>query len=410
MPVTADFVVDFAVLDDVSPYTDADLLQVGSGTVKVETGALKPVAAGAARRLMYSGAASSRVKSFVQTITKADFDYIVPGVFNDAGAGFVLVPVSGKLYIKKIDTGTTVSHLTNGDFAGFDYVAGDTVALDYDDATDTIRVYNNDVWQMARTSDTYTGPLRPGVYVRAGSTGTISAASIGFNGVTVAAPASITAVNAGAAVTQYQQGVAVTYENLDPTTITAMTLNGVACTYDAAGAFNAPGSLASGTYTLEVVAPTGTVTAQVPYTRTHPIQVPAAGTTVHINSVFAQMGNPGGRYISLTKPELLAWKSPHNSFTAANCALDIAGVLSAPSGAVDGAEYDITGSLIDSDGVIAPFTFAAAIDDEVVDPPPPIDPGDWPFGLNLSWLAPGNWLWGRRHPKTNQRVRKWMGQ
>lgn len=314
--------------------------------------------------------------------------------------------------IRRITSAGVVEFI--GDTTVMAYAPGDTFTFRVDPTLTPMKMkaYKNGVFYKTIDAPiTNFSNYRLGFFVQHDSgSNTGGMTAIDLIGLQSAVPASITAVNGGAAVTQYQQAVPVTYAGLDPATITAMTLNGIACTYTAAGAFNAPGSLSPGTYTLQVVTPTDTITAEVPYTRTHPIQVPPAGTTVHVDSVFGQMGNPGGRYISLTKPAELTWKSPYTEFTAENCALALTDVLEAPSGAVDGTSYNVTGSLIDPDGVTAAFTVAAVVDAAVEPPPPDPDPevpGEWPYGLQLKWKLAKAWFWGRRHPKTNQRIRLW---
>lgn len=297
--------------------------------------------------------------------------------------------------IRRITSGGTVEFI--GDTTTMAYVPTDTFTFRVDPTLTPMKMkaYKNGVFYKTIDAPiTNFSNYRLGFFVQhdaGGNTGGITA--VDLVGLESAIPAEITAVNGGAAVTQYQQDVAVTYAGLDPATITAITLNGLACTFDALGAFNAPGSLPSGTYTLEVVAPTDTITYSVPYTRTHPVQVPAAGTTTHLESVFAQMGNPGGRYCTLTKPALLEWKAPYASFTADNLLLPVSDLFTAPPDALDGATYEITGSVLDADGSINTFSMNAAIDDEDEPEPEPV---------------PTDWTQGGRHPKTQAMARMWL--
>lgn len=415
MPVVAgDFILDFTGMANVNPYTHPDLNRVtpNGAQARIVGGVLIPSYAGGRVALYYNGATTDEVTVEV-TVShdSSNFsDYSAIVFIDSVGTGYALIIKGNQVQILKITTANSFSAVSTADFSNRTYAAGEKFSLTYNSATSELTSRMAGTVVATRTDTSHSAlDLKPGVFIVGDNAGSKGIYELGITG--TALPASIAGVNGGADVTQYQQGVPVAYENMDPATITAMTLNGTAVTYDALGQFNALGSLPSGLYTLEVTTPTAVITADVPYLRTHPIEVPPAGTSVHADSVFGQMGNPGGRYISLTKPAALLWKAPHDEFTAANCALNIANVLEAPSDAPPDQSYDVTGSLIDPDGVTQAFTIAATVDlADPVDPPPgPGTPGNWPFGLNLSWLTSG-WTWGRRHPKTNQRVRKWMGQ
>lgn len=424
MAVTGDYILDFSTVPNTSPYSHPDFTRItnNAGTAEVIGGLLKPRWAGAKFVLRYNGGVTDTIitEITVSHSSSSFSDYTGLVAVDALGDGYLMVMKGNAVQLQQITGGGTAAPLSNADYSTRTYAAGARFTFEYTKSTGSLVSKLDGVVVATRTDTTHGAKdLKPGVFIVGGDSGSQGIYEIGITG--TALPASITDVNGGVAVTQYQQSVSTTLENMDANDVTAVTFNGNAVSYTAASStslpWHAPGNMTTGTYTLEISTATETIAADVDYTRTHPIQVPPAGTAVDPDSIFGQMGNPGGRYISVTKPAELTWKAPHDSFTAANCALDISDLLEAPSDAPADQSYDITGSLIDPDGVTQAFTIAATVDlaEEPVDPPPPMGEDSTPgwvdirrkFGKGIRTILEPLWDLGDKHPKTNARPRMW---
>ncbi|MAM87555.1 MAG: hypothetical protein CME36_09655 [unclassified Hahellaceae] len=355
--VSAQVVFDFRNEPNTTNWTHPDITIIG-GSLKVENGVLRKNGAGKSA-LFYKNTGEAVVIAFVESETKANFDYGAPGAFTAQGAGFVAAPVGGRIRLQKVSQSQELSVLTDTDINTDGYLASDIIGLQYSDTDDTVRSLKNNATIITKNSDTYSGLLHPGVLIAWGNNNTNGVRSFGFDGVYAIG---LGIVGTDNTFRQGQKDVRIKINGLPSSSVTALSIAGVSTAFVTDGPahikFDAPFDLANG-----VVSVAATIDGvaynrdafPVAYVQTHPYPAVVAGTTVHSRSIASEMDNPGGRYLKFTIPSQLQFLPPYTELDEDAQSVSLNTVLGAKAGTPENTVHVITGTALDQDGIETPF-------------------------------------------------------
>lgn len=187
---TGSFSIDFSVLSDTNPYTNANLTEIGAGRGKILSGVYR-WASGASSRTaqIYNGTVSGNLAAKIEFNTAAGSgDAIAAIICDTSGNGYAAVCNSAtSLSLIRISALAQADVLGSGNPAAS---AGDVIELQLNQTSHLLEVYKNgSTLSISATDSTVTAGLKPGFMAIADNTGNATIKSFALDGSTPSGPA-----------------------------------------------------------------------------------------------------------------------------------------------------------------------------------------------------------------------------
>mgnify|MGYP000957642709 CR=1 FL=1 len=186
---TGSFSIDFSVLSDTNPYTNANLTEIGAGRGKILSGVYR-WASGASSRTaqVYNGTVSGNLAAKIEFNTAAGSgDAIAAIICDTSGNGYAAVCNSAtSLSLIRISALAQADVLGSGNPAAS---AGDVIELRLNQTSHLLEVYKNgSTLSISATDSTVTAGLKPGFMAIADNTGNATIKSFALDGSTPSGP------------------------------------------------------------------------------------------------------------------------------------------------------------------------------------------------------------------------------